>query len=383
MERKTRIMIFALFLTAFSTSTFLSIPGVIPVISDYYSVSFELASLFVALFTFILAFSGLILPTYFSGVKRKTFFIGCLLIFIISSICQIFITDFYIALLFRLMPAFVYSSVISIALTIMSEISPKNTNRVIVGISAGTILGLSISTYIGMKYDLPSVNIWLALINIFALIFIILFFPKMEGKSKKNELEFGNSFSLNFLITTLFIMFVGIAVSILYNYFSIILITMTNIDDQSLLSFYLLFNGFAAIFGTVLFGYLLTKNSKLAIFSYPIAFMIVISLFGLLITIPIAALILIIAFGFLDGSMHTISQYWITSANNDYPEFSNGFYLFINNINRTIGIFIGAIIIDHFNLNLLFILPVLLLLCSIPFVLLRIYRYPETVQNIS
>lgn len=376
-------MIFALFLTAFSTSTFLSIPGIIPVISDYYSVSFEQSSLFVALFTFILAFSGLILPTYFSSVERKTFFIGGLLIFIISSVCQIFITDFYMALLFRLIPAFVYSSVISIALTIMSEISPKNTNRVILGVSAGTILGLSISTYVGMKYDLPSVNIWLALINIFALIFIILFFPKMEGKSKRNELEFGNSISLNFLITTVFIMFVGIAVSILYNYFSVILITMTNIDDQSLLSFYLLFNGFAAIFGTVLFGYLLTKNSKLAVFSYPIAFMIVIALFGFFIHIPIAALILIIAFGFLDGSMHTISQYWITSANKDYPEFSNGFYLFINNINRTIGIFIGAIIIDHFNLNLLFILSVLLLICSIPFVLLRIRRYPETVQKIS
>ena len=383
MDKKTVLLIFSLFLMAFSTSTFLSIPGIIPIISEYFRVTYEEASLFVGLFTFILAIAGLVFPSYVSKFERKKFFIICLIVFILSSIAQIFITNFYLALAFRLMPAFLYSSVISISLTIMSEVSPKNTNRVILGVSSGTIFGLSITTFIGLKYGFPSVNIWLAIINIFALIFLIIFFPSMNGKKEKLELPFSNIVSTKFLVTTLFIMFVGIGVSILYNYFTIILITLTRINDQSILSIYLLFNGFAAIFGTVFYGYFLIKNSKLAVLSYPLSFSIIIFLFGMLIRIPLAVAILIILFGFLDGSMHTIAQYWITSSDKEHPEFANGFYLFLNNINRTLGIFIGAFIIDNVNLHYLFIVPIMLLLLSVPYVLFRIRKYPESCQNIS
>ena len=44
--------------------------------------------------------------------------------------------------------------------------------------------------------------------------------------------------------------------------------------------------------------------------------------------------------------MHTISQYWLSSSIKEAPEFVNGSYLFINNMNRAIGIFIGGIFLD-------------------------------------
>ena len=77
MERK---ITFSLFLMAFSLSTFLSIVGVIPVISEFFEVSITMAGLFVGLFSFILGVTGLFLPSYFSSYERKRFFIVSLLI---------------------------------------------------------------------------------------------------------------------------------------------------------------------------------------------------------------------------------------------------------------------------------------------------------------
>ncbi|AMD17433.1 hypothetical protein TL18_05000 [Methanobrevibacter sp. YE315] len=287
------------------------------------------------------------------------------------------------ALIARVIPAFFYSSVISIALTIMSEISLKNTNRVILGVSSGTILGLSISTYISIRYGYPIVNVWLFLINVLALIIIMLFFPKMDGKIKRPEFEFHEITSTKFIVTVIFILFLGISVSTIYNYFAVILSSLTHISEELTLSIFLLFNGFASMIGTTLFGYLLIKNSKFAVLIYPIAFAAVILTMGMLIEIPTLTFITLMAFGFLDGSMHTIAQFWITSALKDTPEFANGFYLFINNFNRTIGILIGAFIVSYMNIHLLFTLPIIFLLFSVIFVRYRIKKYPESCENIQ
>jgi predicted MFS family arabinose efflux permease len=63
----------SLFLMAFSLSTFLSIAGIIPMISQYFSVPITMASLFVALFALILSVTGLFLPSYFSDMKERDF----------------------------------------------------------------------------------------------------------------------------------------------------------------------------------------------------------------------------------------------------------------------------------------------------------------------
>ena len=86
---------FSLFLMVFSLSTFLSIPGIIPLIAEYFSVHITMASLFVALFALILSVTGLFLPSYFSKYERKRFFIISLSVFILSSFLQIFIDNFY------------------------------------------------------------------------------------------------------------------------------------------------------------------------------------------------------------------------------------------------------------------------------------------------
>ena len=71
------------------------------------------------------------LNSYFSKYERKRFFIICLSVFILNSFLQIFIDNFYLVLIIRLLPVFSYSSATSIALTIINELDPKNINKVV------------------------------------------------------------------------------------------------------------------------------------------------------------------------------------------------------------------------------------------------------------
>ena len=369
-------IIFALFLLTFALSSFLTIVGVINKIATYFNVSLTMAGSFVSLFTLILAVTGLFLPSYFSNIERKRFFIIASLIFVMSGFLQIFITNFYLALIVRLFPAFFYSSAISIALTMMSELSPNNVNKVVLGVSAGTILGLSISTHIGLEFGYQAVNVWIFSINLLALAAIKAFLPRMEGHEKNIGLQFECIKTKKFIVSVIFILFIGVAISVVYNYFTIILLDLTKIQNQ-MISIFLFSNGIASIIGTSLFGYLIHKKNNLVILIYPIVFMTVIFLLDLEVKVSIYVFALIIAFGMLDGSMHTISQYWISSSIKEAQEFANGVYLFTNNLNRSIGIYLGGILIEEQMIHMIFVTSMSLFLMSFPFVMYRIRKYPN------
>ena len=361
---------------AFSLSTFLSIVGVIPLIADYFSVSLTMAGLFAALFALILSITGLILPSYFSKYERKRFFIVCLSVFTLSSFLQIFIDNFYLALFIRLIPAFFYSSAISIALTIMGELDPNNVSRVVLGVSAGSILGLSISTHIGVTYGYPFVNVWIFLINVLALIGIYLLFPKMEGHPSNPIKNFSFARKKYFIVSVLFTILIGVAISVIYNYFSTVLVAFTKVPADSISTF-LFANGIAAVFGTRLFGYLINKKNNLPIVIYPIVFAIVVLLLAFGIDVPEFVFIILILFGLLDGSMHTISQYWLSSSIREAQEFANGSYLFINNMNRAVGIFIGGIFLDWGLAILIICTSVTCFILACPTALYRIRKFPN------
>ncbi len=361
---------------AFALSSFISIPGVIPLIADYFKVPLSMASLFVALFTLILSVTGLILPSYFSKYERRRFFLISITIFILSSFLQIFIQNFYLALTIRLIPAFFYSSAISIALTIMGELDPQNVSQVVLGVSAGSFLGLSISTHIGVTFGYLFVNAWLCLINILALIGIYFLFPEMEGHQTSTIKNFSVVKEKYFLVSVLFTILIGIGISVVNNYFSTILAVFTKVPLESISTF-LLATGIASVFGTSLFGFFINKKNNLPIVIYPIVFAIVVLLLAFGVEVPAFVFIVLIMFGLLDGSMHTISQYWLSSSIKDAKEFANGSYLFINNMNRSIGIFVGGLFLDWRLAIMIIITSVICFIIASPTALYRVRKYPH------
>ena len=109
--------------------------------------------------------------------------------------------------------------------------------------------------------------------------------------------------------------------------------------------------------------------------AYPFIFILLMLSMIICIEMEKPMFVILNLFGILDGSMQTIAQYTITSAARDTPEFANGFYLFIVNLNRTIGIVLGGVLIESWFTTSILIMSVISFAMSIPFVVYRFKKY--------
>ena len=363
-------ILLTLFFVTFSLSALLSVSGLSNEIANFFGVTIEKSSLYIGTFLFIIGITALFLPAYLSKFERKKFLIITLIITIVTTFIQIFVNNFEIAFLLRIIPAFFYSTAISFALTYVGEKDPNNVNKVLLGITIGAVFGASFSIFLTTTYGYDYALLWITLINIFTLILTILFLPQMRGKNESFIHQFRTAKCKLFIVSICSILFIGIGVSITYNFFTLLLETITLLSPD-VLSLYIFFNGLASLFGTSLIGRLMQKNLKLTISLYPIVFIMLMISMILCIEMKKPMFLILILFGLLDGSMQTIAQYTISSAARETPEFANGFYLFIVNLNRTIGVILGGILIESWFTTSILIISVISFSLSIPFILYR------------
>ena len=373
MVKKT---VWSLSCVCFSMSTLLSLVGLISVIQIYFNVSIYLASLYASIFAGALGVSSLVTPAFFSRFEKKKLILAVLLITALCNLVEFFVTNYYIALVFRIIPAILYPIAVSTALTIIGKIDPNSTNKVVLGVSAGSILGLSITSYLGLTYGYQTAMLWFALINFLSLILTFLFIPNFEGNKEPVVVQIRHAKSKLFLFSILYVLFVIIGISITYNYIPTYLSQVTQINGEFLFMTLLLM-GLTSLVGTALSGYLLQKNGDLTVFFYPIGFAIIMFILGIFVRIPIFEFISLMIFAIFDGSAYTIAQYWVTSSLREAPEFANGIFLLMSNLSIFIGTMIGGMIIDMIDIVYIFIGSVIMMIIAIPFVLIRIKKYPN------
>lgn len=372
-------IIWALASVCFAMSTLLSLVGLISVIQVYFDVSIYYASLYASIFAGTLGVSSLFTPALFSRFEKKKLMLSILLITAICSLIDIFISDYYIALIFRIIPAFFYPIAVSSALTIIGEISPKDTNKVVLGISAGSILGLSITSYLGLTYGFESAMLWYGAINIVAFILTLLFVPKFEGNKEPVVLQISHAKSMLFVYSIFYVFCMIVGISITYNYIPTYLSQVTLMNPEFLF-ITLLLMGLVSMVGTTLCGYCIRKNGDLTILFYPIGFAIIMFVLGIFVRMPFIEFCVLMVFSIFDGSAYTVSQYWVTSAVPESPEFANGIFLLMCNTSIFIGTMIGGMIIDQIDMTYIFIGSVIMMILAIPFVLIRIKKHPKIGQ---
>ena len=372
-------IIWALASVCFAMSTLLSLVGLISVIQVYFNVSIYYASLYASIFAGTLGVSSLFTPALFSRFEKKKLMLSILLITALCSLIDIFISDYYTALIFRIIPAFFYPIAVSSALTIIGEVSPKDTNKVVLGISAGSILGLSITSYLGLTYGFESAMLWYGAINIVAFVLTLLFVPKFEGNKEPVVLQISHAKSMLFVYSIIYVFCMIVGISITYNYIPTYLSQVTLMNPEFLF-ITLLLMGLVSMVGTTICGYCIRKNGDLTILFYPIGFTIIMFVLGLFVRMPFMEFCVLMIFSIFDGSAYTVSQYWVTSSVPESPEFANGIFLLMCNTSIFIGTMIGGMIIDQIDITYIFIGSVIMMILAIPFVLIRIRKHPKIGQ---
>lgn len=381
---KNKLIIFILTLGVFSIiNTEMGIIGILPLISTHYGITITDAGLLVSLFALAVAFAGPTMPLLFSRMNRKKAMIMVLSMFTICNLIAAFAPNFMIALIARVLPAFFHPIYVSLALTVAGSSveereAPKAVSKVLMGVSAGMVLGVPIVSFIANSTSLMVGMLFFAIVNAIALIATLIFIPTQPVSER---LTYGEQLKcLKFPITWISILgvvFLNGSIFGVYSYLAEILGTVTKMSENTI-SIVLLVYGLANIAGNMIGGKELSRRPLRFVRHFPILLGIVYIVLFFMGELTIPMVILTFIWGVLAGAAGNINQYWITSVTLDAPEFGNGLFLAATNLGTTIGTTICGLFITSMGINYTIFGGMLLLVLSLLLILWRILKYHQT-----
>lgn len=363
-------------------NTEMGVIGILPLIAEHFHVTVPEAGWTVSIFALVVAISAPIMPLLFSGINRKKVMLLALGVFTLSNIISMLTSNFTILLIARALPAFLHPVYVSMAFTVAAasvskEKAPKAVAKVFIGVSAGMVLGVPVTSYIASEVSFTMGMMFFTVVNAPVFMATLLFVPSMPVKEK---LSYGAQLNvLKKKIIWYSIMAVTLINGALFGFFSYMsdyLKTVTEVS-YSVISILLLIYGLANITGNVIAGKQLATNPIRSMIFIPFAlftFYICIFILGEWLA---AMTVIILILGILAGYGQNTMQYMITEAAPEAPDFANGLFLLSANLGTTVGAAACGAFITFFDTRYSVIGSLLFLAVSIVFVVLRI----RTVQS--
>lgn len=381
MEKRKNLLLFILTVGVFGIlNTEMGFIGILPDIAAYFDVSVATAGWLVSIFAIGVAISAPTMPLLFSGINRKKVMLIVLSVFVVGNIVSIFTSSFTVLLIARIIPALFHPVYVSLAFSaaadsVSKEESPKAVSKIFIGVSAGMVVGVPIASFIASVSNLQMALSFFAIVNIIVLIATLLFVPSMPVKIKTS---YGTQ--LNVLkksitwLSIIIVILLNSAVYGVYSYLADYLQTVTNISPN-LTSLMLFIYGAANIIGNILAGRLLTINpiKTMVFLPFILGVVYIIQFFMGQLTFPMVVIILL--WGILAGISANITQYVVTSAAPEAPDFANGLFLSSANIGTTVGTFIGGLFISALGPQFVILVGILSVILSAVFIFLRNNKY--------
>lgn len=363
-------------------NTEMGVIGILPLIAEHFHVTVPEAGWTVSIFALVVAISAPIMPLLFSGINRKKVMLLALGVFTLSNIISMLTSNFTLLLIARALPAFLHPVYVSMAFTVAAasvskEKAPKAVAKVFIGVSAGMVLGVPVTSYIASEVSFTMGMMFFTVVNALVFVATLLFVPSMPVKEK---LSYGAQLNvLKKKIVWCSIIAVTLINGALFGFFSYMsdyLRTVTEVS-YSVISILLLIYGLANITGNVIAGKQLATNPIRSMIFIPFAlftFYICIFILGEWLA---AMTVIILILGILAGYGQNTMQYMITEAAPEAPDFANGLFLLSANLGTTVGAAACGAFITFFDTRYSVIGSLLFLAVSIVFVVLRI----RTVQS--
>lgn len=381
MEKRSGLLIVILSFGTFAIiNTQMGIIGILPVVSSHFHVSISKAGLLVSLFSLAVAISGPIMPLLFSGVNRKKIMLLVLGIFFLGNIVSSLTTSFIILVIDYMILGFFLPVYCSLALTAAAELvkkedAPKAVAMVLMGVSAGMVIGVPIISFLANAVSFEISMAFIAGVTAIAMLVILLFVPSMPVKQR---LTYGDQFrilkkSVVWLSIFTVILMNG-AVFGVYSYFAEYLKMVTKVPVE-MISIMLFLYGATNLIGNMIAGKLLVKSAVKLVISFLFALGVVYILLFLMgrLTVPMA--IITMLWGILGGISANVNQYWIISAAPEAPDLANGLFLTAVNLGTTVGTIVCGLFLSGMGVKYVLLGGGLLLTASILAVIVRVYRF--------
>lgn len=167
-------------------NTEMGVVGIIPQIAERFDVTVSTAGLCVSVFALVVSVAAPVLPLLFSGINRRTMMLAALILFVASNILSMVTDSFAVLLAARALPAFLHPVYVAMAFTLAAAATKDEPSRgiarVFVGVSAGMVLGVPMTTFVTTNWSYEAAMGIFAVINTVVLVATFFLIPDMPAK---------------------------------------------------------------------------------------------------------------------------------------------------------------------------------------------------------
>lgn len=351
-------------------NTEMGVVGIIPQIAERFDVTVSTAGLCVSVFALAVSVAAPVLPLLFSGINRRTMMLAALILFVASNILSMVTDSFAVLLTARALPAFLHPVYVAMAFTLAAAATKDEPSRgiarVFVGVSAGMVLGVPMTTFVTTHWSYEAAMGIFAVINTVVLVATFFLVPDMPAKQHNpgHQLRVLKKPSL-WLGVTAFTCINGA----MFGFFSFMSEFLHKVSAFSFdaVSSVLLAYGIANIVGNLLAGRVFGHYKKFFTQAGPAVMLMLYVLLYLFSASSIATAALVVLLGICAGFINISGQYMISSAAREAPDFSNGLFLTAANFGTAMGTMLCGIFISLQGTRAALFATCILLLASLVF----------------
>ncbi|MDO4231059.1 MAG: MFS transporter [Lautropia sp.] len=331
-------------------NTEMGVVGIIPLVAQHFQVSVPDAGWMVSLFALVIAFTAPVTPLLFSRMNRKTAMLLALSVFVVGNVVAALSDDFTVQLAVRAIQGLFHPVYVTIAFTAAAASVPraemsKAVARVFVGVSAGMVLGVPMTTFVGGHWGFSAAMWFFTAVNALVLLATIVFMPSMP-------VDRGVTYGEQLAVLKKPLLWASVVAAVLlngamfgfYSYLSDYLqsITLLSVSAVSVL---LAVYGGANIIGNLLAGRLLAQLPVRTLLIMPLLLLLLDAMLLVFGALPAAMAVILLLLGVVVGIGQNSNQYMIASAAPEAPEFANGLFLTAANLGTTLGTFVCGLFI--------------------------------------
>ncbi len=338
-------------------NTEMGIVGVIPYVSQQFSVTVPDAGLLVSGFALIVAIAGPTMPLLFSRVNRKKVMILSLSVFSICNIVAVFAPTFEVLLVARVVPAAFHPLYVSMAMAIAQhsgntpEECAKASAQVFIGVSAGMVVGAPIAGMLADLIAFPVAMAFFAVVTLAALVLTLLCVPSMPVE---NPLSYGKQIAvLKRPVVIVSLLAAGAINAAMFGFYSFLAEYLGSACGMSavLVSGLLLVYGLSNVVGNVISGKTLGSAPYATMIAGPLLLLVLYALLFATESISIVVAGIVVVLGVVVGIANTTDQFMVSRSAPDAPDFINGLFLTTTNLGTTIGTSICGLCISGMGIS--------------------------------
>lgn len=333
-------------------NTEMGVVGIIPQIAETFNVSVPDAGWTVSVFALMVAISAPIMPLLCSGFNRKLVMVVALGVFTLSNIVSTITNSFAVLLVARAIPAILHPVYVSLAFTVAAKsVAPENSAKAIsmvfVGVSAGMVLGVPVSSFIVTHSAVAYAMAGFGIVNALVMLLTVFLLPSMPVQER---MTYGEQLRvLKRPVVWFSVLAFTLVNGAMFGFFSFMSDFLHEVSNWSfdVVAAILLGYSLTNIVGNVLVGRYFMQHKRFFIASMSVVLMalyVALYLFG---ESSYTAVALIMVIGLAAGGSSIVGQYMISSSAPEAPDFANGLFLTAANAGTMVGTALCGLFITY------------------------------------